>query len=306
MDNTIFFGNGLNRLNPNNISWKELLDEIKDTNKFKDNNLPNTMIYERILLQKLRKYPDILEDEFEVKKEIATLLLQINPNPVYLELYNLNVQNYITTNYDYAFIDSLKVTTSNVFDIHSFRPEDIYSIRRVHKIKNTEQLEKNLWQIHGEINRPASIMLGLDQYCGSIGKIDSYIKGRYTYTFDGVDIVEMPIQEKLKKNKFSGSSWIELFFTSNLHIIGFTLDFSEIELWWILNKRSRMIKSEGDEKLIKNEIHFYCDDIDEQKKSLLESMNVTVHAWTVDYADHLAFPNYYNKLLKHLEKVTAK
>jgi len=71
MENTIFFGNGINRLSPNNISWDELLSKIKGPRKFKDNDLPNTMIYERIILERPNKYKEILRDEFEVKQDIS-------------------------------------------------------------------------------------------------------------------------------------------------------------------------------------------------------------------------------------------
>ena len=50
-------------------------------------------------------------------------------------------------------------------------------IRRLKKISNSKELKKHFWQIHGEIRKPATIMLGLDHYCGEIGKIDQYTKG---------------------------------------------------------------------------------------------------------------------------------
>jgi len=71
MDNSILFGNGINRLSDKNISWGHLLDKIKDVRKFNDSKLPNTMIYERIILEKPNKDRDVLFNEFEVKKEIA-------------------------------------------------------------------------------------------------------------------------------------------------------------------------------------------------------------------------------------------
>lgn len=89
--------------------------------------------------------------------------------------------------------------------------------------------------------------------------------------------MEDSIEQKFKDSSFNNSSWIELFFNSNIHIIGFTFDFSEIDLWWVLNKRARMMKSNSLSSKIKNEIHFYCDEIHEQKRALFESMNVKVH-----------------------------
>lgn len=295
IENTILFGNGINRLLTSNISWEELLNRIKGANKFKDDKLPNTMIYERIVLQRLSKYDDILQDEFDVKKEIAELLESISANEVYIDLYNLNIQHYITTNYDYGFISSLLSLPEILTPINEYSTEDVYSIRRLKTIKNGKQVKKNFWQIHGEINKPATIMLGLDHYCGSIGKIDNYIKGTYRYVQDGKDKIEKSIDEKFKTNDFNNSSWIELFFTSNIHILGFTFDFSEVDLWWVINKRSRMMKGKLLKSKIRNEIHFYCDTIDSQKQSMLESMNIKVHV--------IKLPNVPNPYLKHYKSL---
>jgi hypothetical protein len=277
MDNTILFGNGINRLISNNISWEELLDKIKDKRKFKDDLLPNTMIYERILLERLNFNKDILEDEFEVKEEISLLLQHIKSNEIYIDIFNSEASHFITTNYDYGFIDSIKDLPEINLPIEEFSIEDVYSIRRLKEIKNKRQLKKNFWQIHGEIRKPATIMLGLDHYCGSIAKINNYIKGLYQYQKEGKTVTEDSIKDKFINKSFNNSSWIELFFISNIHIIGFNLDYCEIDLWWVITKRARMKKDEKLKDRISNEIHFYCNEINEQKKSLLESMYIIVH-----------------------------
>ena len=43
-----------------------------------------------------------------------------------------------------------------------------------------------------------------------------------------------------------------LFFNSDIHIVGFGFDYSEIDLWWILNKRARMMLANNSAKQIKN------------------------------------------------------
>ncbi len=296
MENTLFFGNGINKLNPQNESWNDLLDKIKDYPKFKNGDLPNTMIYERIILEKDRDSLNIFDDEFKVKDKIARLMEEISTNDVYSDLYNLNAKNYLTTNYDSAFIKSVMKNNSNL-DIQSCDSEDVYSIRRVKKISSMEKKEKHLWHIHGEIKKPATIMLGLDHYCGEIGKIDDYIKGKYKYTEKKTRISENSILDKLEKNEFTGSSWIELFFNSNVHIFGFSFNYAEIDLWWIINKRARMKKSRFRE-LINNDIIFYCIDIDEYMEGVLESMDVKVEKFSsVDKNNK--YHDYYKKLIEH-------
>ncbi len=298
MENSIFFGNGINRLSPENISWSNLLNDLKESRTFDNDNLPNTMIYERIILEKPNNHSDVLHDEFETKTKIADLMANIKSHQTYIDLFNINAENYLTTNYDYAFINSLQELKEVNSPIHEYSSEDVYSIRRLKRISNIMQLKKHFWQIHGEVRKPATIMLGLDHYCGEIGKIDNYIKGTYRYTENKETITENSIADKLRNKTFSGSSWIELFFNSNIHIIGFSLDYAEIDLWWIINKRARMKKSELG-SLITNNIIFYCEEVNEHLKGVLESMDVTIETVPSSSGKH-RFEDYYKNLTRVL------
>ncbi len=300
LENTILFGNGINRLNSSNISWRDVLNQIKGSRKFKDNTLPNTMIYERVILEKPNIHKNILLDEFDVKKNIANLMESIDENRLYSEMYDLNVQHYLTTNYDYSFINSIVAREDINSPIYEYGTEDVYSIRRMKRISNLQQQKKHFWQIHGEIKKPATIMLGLDHYCGSIGKIDGYIKGRYTYSINKELIKEKSIEEKFETKSFNNSSWIELFFTTNVHIFGITLDYAEIDLWWILNKRARM-KKNNLKDFITNDITIYVSNIDEQKMALLDIMDINVEIIPLSNLE-IRYIEFYNTLFKKLNK----
>ncbi|MCJ8326248.1 MAG: hypothetical protein MJK08_04015 [Campylobacterales bacterium] len=94
------------------------------------------------------------------------------------------------------------------------------------------------------------------------------------------------------------------FFNTDIHILGFGLDYSEIDLWWILNKRARL----GRTQKLKNKIFFYtkkltyqeCDKLttkekekckqkikeNDEKINLLKSFNVLVEEFNVkNYAE---------------------
>lgn len=285
MENTIFYGNGLNYFPKENITWKSLLDRIngKETTVIKDFF---TATYEQIFLNNSKTEQDI-------KKEIAKLLKEIESNAIYESLYNSNCQNFITTNYDRAFESVLELKGVK---ISKKSTEKIYSIRRVKELTK-ENEKKFLWQIHGEVDVPKTIMLGLDHYCGSIGKIDDYIKGTGSYNS------ELSIEEKFNKIKFLKNSWIELFFTTNVHIIGFGLDYSETDIWWILNKRARLRKENLKDK-IKNKIYFYCAESEKeediQKQKLLESFDVTVEQIDTKRNPHLRESDYLRIIQKYL------
>lgn len=165
MNTTILFGNGINRAIKSAISWDDLLDKIKGNYSFSHGDLPNTMTYERIFLQKQNN-----EDEIKIKEEISAELRNTPHNELYDDLISLGCTDYLTTNYDYAFEKSLMEAPEPKSS------EDIYSLRRFREYK-LKRHKTRLWNIHGEIDRPKSIMLGLDHYCGSVAKLDSYKKG---------------------------------------------------------------------------------------------------------------------------------
>lgn len=266
MRNTVLFGNGINRISDNAVSWDVLLDKIKGSNHFKNGNLPNTMVYERIFMDQHKEEKKSQKaDELKIKNSIAEAMKSQDSNEVFELLVSLDVENYLTTNYDYAFEKAMNIPPEKL------STEDIYSLRRKRKYL-TATGPKYLWSIHGEIEQPKSIMLGLDHYCGSVSKIDSYVKGTYKHTVSGKNIPVASMRDKLQSQNFCFTSWVDLFFSSNVHILGLSLDYSETDLWWILNKRARFV-TEG---LVSNKIYFYTNQIDDEKKGLLISFNVDV------------------------------
>ncbi|ATG02115.1 Uncharacterised protein [Lelliottia amnigena] len=275
MGNTLLFGNGINRLSTNAISWSDLLDKIKGTSIFSSGELPNTMVYERIFMEKHTSEKREKIDELEIKEVIAKELQLQDSNEILKTLATLKIENYLTTNYDYAFEKALGLTPEKL------STEDIYSLRRKRKYDSIEGI-KFLWNIHGEIGQPKSIMLGLDHYCGSVSKIDSYVKGTYKHKIDGEERYVEPMLKKLENSSFCFTSWVDLFFSTNVHIIGFSLDYTEIDIWWLLNKRARF-SSNG---LVNNKIYFYVNEISTEKAGLLKSFNVEVVALNLSNNDY--------------------
>lgn len=298
---TILFGNGLNYMSKNHISWKQLLDKIKGDNLFENGKIPNTMIYERSIIGNPISFDTLTQKEEAIKKDIAEMLNDFPSNIYFDKLANLNVENFLTTNYDYASLETYK-TNSNLH-IQNRSTEGIYSIRR-HKniITQNGDIKAKIWHLHGEIDTPPSIMLGLDHYCGSVAKIDSYVKGRYEYQEGKKTIKTVSIIEKLNdKTKFDHSSWIELIFKSNVHIIGLGLDFSEIDLWWILNKRARFKLDNQTKELITNKIIFYSTSEDKDQQELLKSLHIEIVSIKLD-GGKKEYHNAYDEILTKIEK----
>lgn len=119
-------------------------------------------------------------------------------NSAYEGLSRLKVEHYITTNYDKTLYNLL--CDNGYKKGESNNTETLYSIRRKFGLQNKEGDYKYIWPIHGTIQHPKSIMLGLDHYCGSVGKMNDYIKGKYEYIKDGEPQVLENIMQRLKNN----------------------------------------------------------------------------------------------------------
>ena len=188
-------------------------------------------------------------------------MAQQESSDFYKEILDINFNHYLTTNYDDAFVKSTSLKKSED------ATEEIYSIRR--KFKGNDF---SLWKIHGCIRNPKSIMLGLDHYCGSVSKIDSYVKGSYKYKKQKNEIFIEKMTDKILSDNYCNTSWVDLFFHTNMHILGLGLDYTETDIWWVLNKRARL-KIEYN---ITNNIYYHCSNIEDDKKELLNSVGVDV------------------------------
>lgn len=286
---SILFGNGFNRLTKGNPSWDELLDRLaKDKLGEK---IPNTLKFETIILkQPYRDSPKIVITpsgrsillsrgspiitsgeviEHKIKREIADQLEYFEPNEVYDYLSHLSVNNYITTNYDNTLLKSKRILS-----VKRYRKETLYSILRHYVLSKDDDKDQIYWPIHGNMDSPNSIMLGYDHYCGSLSRIQSYIKGSYNRP----DLGQVrPMIKKLSDGFDVDYSWIDLFFSSDIHIIGHSMAYEEMDLWWILNKRCRM-KLENNVR-IDNHLFFYPTsdkDINSDKRQLLKVFDVEI------------------------------
>lgn len=269
---TILIGNGINYLGGNVISWKDLLITLMEGQIFDTDELPNLMAYEKIRLNWTNQYNEI--DSSSLKKKIADLLGKHEGNETCKKILQSGFTNYITTNYDHAIENTfLLMNQEENSTLNSEKESGIseknYSIRRCTKLIKKGSIVGNVWHIHGDSNQPNSIMLGFNHYVGYVAKVDSYLKGKYNSSSNH-DVNLKPIlsiDKKIEHNDFDQRSWIELFFNTDVHIVGFGFDFYEIDLWNILTKRARL-HSQSD---INNKIFYYTKPIaqvDENKRSL--------------------------------------
>lgn len=288
--NTILYGNGFNRLN-NVRSWESLVHIIDDSSDHC--KVPNTLQYEgkvlsvpfetnarlltsdgKALITSDKKTLSVRErSEVLIKQGIVNQMKTYQSNDLFDKLLQLNVDHYITTNYDYVADDSLLRMNYTENLLERDKSESLFSIHRKKSYVKDDD-KKYLWKIHGELSNIGSIMLGYYHYCSYIGQIKKYLMGEYEFA-KRKEMGAIPqIEERLPIASNNILSWIDLFFMSNLYIIGLGLNYEEIDLWWILTIRKRLIQKIG-RNHINNNIVYYGE-LEPGQKSIFEHLDVEV------------------------------
>ena len=265
---SLILGNGINRVAMQR-GWSELLRELAI--KFNGEDLiaylevkPLSMFIEELCARSTLPFR---KAEHIIKVEFAGLLKQIQPVGAHERICRLfNV--IMTTNYDFTIEEAL----AGPMHFPSFlAPESRYSLFRRHIAD-----KKEIWHIHGDVGRPGSMLLGFDHYAGNLQKIRNYVT-------DSVEVKGAPwgrVGSPVKGGNLEFTenrtiySWIDYFLRDHLHIVGLGLDFTEIDLWWLLLHKRRRLHQTG-------KVFFYQVLLDKEERetpvtSLLRSLNVQV------------------------------
>lgn len=248
---TLLVGNDINNISPG-VSWGDLLTNIKrkyNVPLLTNGRKPFPMLYEEIFLNALKE-SDV--DETELKIYIGEEISRISQNEIHSLIRELPINNILTTNYEFS-LEGITPEFNN-----SLVKETVYSVFRQYEVNH-----KTYWHIHGDCNAPASINLGYEHYCGQLQKMRDYVVNGPNYTSKNIH-KESLIRRLNLREKLNLQSWIDLFFTRDVHIFGLSLDFVEIDIWWLLTyrARSKYYKKSG---FIENELFYYIPKRSEEK-----------------------------------------
>lgn len=228
MKNILLVGNGPNYLS-GDFSWQnavrvaaQLFRRASEAEQLIKEPLP--LVYEALVC-------GAPSEEGAVKVELARQMQKIRHNECHQELMGLGWRTVLTTNYDYC----LEESSGEKFLPKNLAGESTYSLFR-----RRRSMGHDVWHIHGEVDGPRTMMLGIHQYAGHMQKLRQYLTKRE----NGSPLV---FGEAGWEEGDSKHSWADLFLRDNVHIVGLGLDYSETVLWWLLSYKQRLrhLKKKG-------------------------------------------------------------
>lgn len=269
METTILYGNGVNLLDSKGVSWDSLLQSISQEKKLL--SIPSyTLKYESIVLPTKEKTSAVLRDKygtrfrtsdgkilctsentenFAIKGKICNILDNIKPSYYYQKLVEINADHYLTTNYELFLIHSF-LDNGYVSEMVSGSESVLY--KHFNLLKDNKKI--TVWNIHGDMSDPKSIINGYADYSNYTNKVHRLLETK----------------RGLKR------SWVGLLLYTNVHIVGYGLADDEMDMWDILVSRARIIRHTGK---YNNQIYYYLINKGKgvkSKKKLLESLKVSV------------------------------
>lgn len=292
MQSALLIGNDINSLSPG-YAWETLLKEligfVGGKGKIKSSGEQFPLLYEEIWA-----YAEInrTKSEFEIKEFISKKVQKIKPNVIHEKLAHLPVDEILTTNYEFT-LEKPVINKASRLKNSGAVSEQKYSLFR-----QFEFTGKRFWHIHGDANHPQSIALGYEQYSGYLQNMRNYMVSGTKDTYKSIRLESLI--KRLKARDHSIYSWIDLFFSHDIHILGLGLDFVEIHLWWLLTYRARALN--GHKLPRRNRIYYYYptsrEKTDKTKHRFLRAYGVTLRG--VD--DNNGKNHYYINVIEKIEK----
>lgn len=233
----LLVGNSLNRLSAAQ-SWDELLQSLTrradpEANRRRGDK-PFTLFFEELRNRYVYRQKGRPED---FMGEIGKTFSRLPSSDLHRRIMELPFRNVLTTNYDYALEKALEPMADYSRPSDDFHAgETKFSLFRRRTCR-----DKFVWHIHGEASVPTSIMLGHDHYTDHAAQVRRYFYQGAVYR--GTGSFRSGLQrdvggfDQLCDGK--PYSWVDLFVRDHVHIGGFSFDFSESLLWYLVSYRRR-------------------------------------------------------------------
>lgn len=278
----LLLGNGLN-LSAGAAKWSELLKKINTNSRYRiEEGNPDKIPYPLLAVLATDDHINNAVNEDETHEWFCGCNQEEieNIHEPLQSILDSGFDEILTTNYSYELertadqtiareggnckkmmrhTDAVK-TADRKYMLHTFN--ETVCNGRINRI----------WHIHGEARKPDSIILGHYYYGMLLRKYQEELEKRGNRQYDRQCKGLPPIMD----------SWVDAFIMGDVYVMGFGFDFSEFDLWWLLNRKKREKASHG-------KVYYYEPSYgNETKHMLLESYGAEIRCLgyrqkTVDY-----------------------
>ena len=258
----LLLGNGINRCFGGN-SWQSLIKTIALRNDLPE-ELACPLPLQAVLATNNRVNEAILNHKAELYGTVPPSL-----RAQMITLLSMGFDDILTTNYSYELeaaaegksriTDSaLRKNSANILD--GQRVEQKYLLRSYQRVSCGQRINR-VWHIHGEARKPGSLILSQYSYAAQIHKMREFVvERRDSYQRN---------QKQQKPQTVNG--WLDSFLLGDVYILGFGMDYSETDIWWLLERKKRERAEHGD-------VYYYTPESTgfQEKEELLTLLGVKV------------------------------
>ncbi len=223
----LLFGNGIVRNDNEDMRWERLIQSIArdgiDVSEYRDvpYTIQATAVADMGDTKRHQKYEDKLTKAAYRKNSLVNALLTVPFDAILSTNYTYELEYHMLSQYPELSKHAKLKYSHWTID----KRDSKYLIHGFNRLKK-DGVAQDIWHIHGETRRPTSLILTHDEYARLISRILLYNKERKKDYLD-------------YENEMHFKSWIDYFILGDLYILGQGLDFSEFDLWWLLNRRLR-------------------------------------------------------------------
>ncbi len=228
----LLFGNGIVRAF-DGPDWDELLKKFGDYSYKNISGIDKCPMPLRAMLYTKN---NIKEAVLAHKKELYGKVSGDAQRTLLTRILNMRFDEVLTTNYSYeleiAAIGKEVITDLELKKMADHTPavgrvESKYLLHSYNRL-SFNNWSTRVWHVHGETRKPESIVMGHYNYANLLGRMVQYSsndnKNRYEKVFK-------------KGAEFKSQSWLDSFILGDVYVMGFGLDLSEFDLWWLLNRK---------------------------------------------------------------------
>lgn len=235
MTATLLFGNGFNRAANENFNWERLITEGSRYQNGLRPLPPLPLVAEAVAAEDGKMLGSSRGNAYDdFRGAIAQRIEEANleDGPIHQLFRTLGFDYFVTTNYDTCF----ECSGGGWKKLAGLTKEDRHILCPVGMLDG-----KPFFHAHGTQGYPRTICASYEHYLSLVTKIRKELRCGEKVSKGGEDPETSDvrlIERFLSDDKNEELIWPSLFFTSDMYIVGLSLDYSEIDLWWLLSLRT--------------------------------------------------------------------